>query len=253
MGTKIVNFPIVLNFRKVYTKLLLGLDFVKTDKSKLMKNNEIQLLPEGFYHIYNHANGWENLFKRRENYIYFLRRYAEFINPIADTFAYCLMPNHLHFMVRIKKNEELQAAYQQRVLRKASSLQNVEMYSKTVLEENALPGFISREWGSLFSAYSQAFNRQQHRKGSLFIPNFKRKPVETTDYYLKLIHYIHANPIHHGFVKGFADWEFSSYHTYLSTKPTHLARQEGLEWFGGSNLFEQFHRENPVSVKIEFE
>jgi len=61
----------------------------------------IQLEPGQMYHIWTHANGTENLFQTSDNYHYFLKKYAVYINPIADTFAYCLMPNHLHLMVRI--------------------------------------------------------------------------------------------------------------------------------------------------------
>lgn len=56
----------------------------------------MELLESGYYyHIYNHANGNKNLFLEEDNYIFFLNKYYKFIDPIADTFAYCLMPNHL--------------------------------------------------------------------------------------------------------------------------------------------------------------
>ena len=57
------------------------------------------------YHIYNHANGNDNLFRNEENYAYFLKRYAYFIHPIAKTYAYCLMPNHFHLLVKIRSEE----------------------------------------------------------------------------------------------------------------------------------------------------
>ena len=72
---------------------------------------KIPLKPELYYHIYNHANGKENLFVNDGNYYFFLRRYAHFINPIADTFAYCLMPNHFHLAVRIKSEEEIRQCF----------------------------------------------------------------------------------------------------------------------------------------------
>ena len=72
-----------------------------------MVNNEIPLSPGNTYHIYNHANGFENIFENEGNYVYFLKKYAEFISPIADTFAYALMPNHFHFLVRIKPSDIL--------------------------------------------------------------------------------------------------------------------------------------------------
>ncbi len=63
--------------------------------------------PERFYHVYNHANGEENLFRQEENYHYFLKLWTKYIEPIADTFAYCLMPNHFHSLIRIKSRIDL--------------------------------------------------------------------------------------------------------------------------------------------------
>lgn len=63
------------------------------------------LLPETVYHNYNHANGSEDLFRKDENYRYFLQKYSEYIYPIAETYAYCLMPNHFHLMVKVRSEE----------------------------------------------------------------------------------------------------------------------------------------------------
>lgn len=64
----------------------------------------MEILESGFfYHIYNHANGREDLFLNDDNYNFFLKKYTFHISHVADTFAYCLMPNHFHFLVRIKE------------------------------------------------------------------------------------------------------------------------------------------------------
>lgn len=60
-----------------------------------------------YYHIYNHANSSENLFKSDNNYTYFLIKYNQHISPIADTYAYCLIPNHFHFLARIKGEDAI--------------------------------------------------------------------------------------------------------------------------------------------------
>ena len=60
-----------------------------------------------FCHIYNHANGFENLFLSDENHHYFLRQWAKYIEPIAGTYAYCLMPNHIHFLIKMRTEQEL--------------------------------------------------------------------------------------------------------------------------------------------------
>lgn len=59
------------------------------------------------YHIYTHVNGFENFFNREENYFYFLKKYTEYIHPIAETYAYCLMPNHFHVMIRIRTQKDV--------------------------------------------------------------------------------------------------------------------------------------------------
>jgi REP element-mobilizing transposase RayT len=62
---------------------------------------------EKVYHIYNRANGRENLFIEERNFHFFLDKYFHHISPIAKTFAFCLMPNHFHIMIRIKAEEEV--------------------------------------------------------------------------------------------------------------------------------------------------
>lgn len=211
-----------------------------------MKNNEIPLLPNTFYHIYNHANGKENLFANPDNFSYFLKRYEYFIQPIANTFAYCLMPNHLHLMVKIKTENELQHANSEFQLAKGISIENI----KAIPTEN-LAVFISKTFGNLFSSYTQAFNKQQNRKGSLFIPNFKRKPIENITYYAKLIFYIHNNPVHHGFVNNMEDWIYSSYNSYLTDKKTKIAKEEALDWFGNKEEFIRFHSKEKIDTSFE--
>ena len=57
---------------------------------------------EQYYHIYNRGNNGETLFREERNYRYFLNLYAKYIEPVAETFAYCLLKNHFHFLVHVK-------------------------------------------------------------------------------------------------------------------------------------------------------
>lgn len=184
---------------------------------------KIPLQPNQYYHIYNHANGSENIFVNEGNYYFFLRRYAKFINPIADTFAYCLMPNHFHIAIKIKPLAELEAI------------------SKNTKYDDASK-YISKQFSNLFSSYTQALNKQQSRRGSLFIPNFSRKLVEDEHYFKNLIHYIHFNPVHHGFVDDLRDWNHSSFESFFSKKSSRLNREIVLYWFENKNEFFNFHQ-----------
>lgn len=78
--------------------------------------------------------------------------------------------------------------------------------------------------------------------------NFKHAAVSSDGYSSKIIHYIHANPVHHGFVSAIQQWRWSSYNAFLSARPTKINRDEILSWFGGKEGFIKFHQQ-PVYLK----
>ena len=212
-----------------------------------MNKYEVLMYPNSVYHIYNHANGKENLFHNTNNYHFFLKKYDYYIEPIAKTFAYCLMPNHLHLMVQIKDETDIQKANVYFKINKQEKLENIEP-----LTEDKIPIFISKTFGNLFSSYAQSFNKQQSRKGNLFASNFKRRRVSDISYFSKLLFYIHNNPVRHGFVENMEDWLFSSYNTFLIEKKTKIAKQEVMEWFGDLIEFKKFHNSKKVDFGFEF-
>ncbi len=87
-----------------------------------MGNNREPFEPDTIYHIYNHGNPEDNIFREDTNYGFFLKRYRKYIPPIADTYAYCLMPNHFHVMVRVKGREELEKFFIMKTLRVLETL-----------------------------------------------------------------------------------------------------------------------------------
>jgi REP element-mobilizing transposase RayT len=200
-----------------------------------MPQKRIPLEPGQMYHIWTHANGDDNLFRSNENYPFFLERYSHYIPPIADTFAYCLMPNHLHLMVRIKGEVEVLEYLRTKGSNPDPTLQGFK----------TLGGFsrvISHRFSHLFNSYTQSFNKYYGRKGSLFIPNFKRKKIHSDSYFATLIAYIHYNPVHHGFTKHPAEWPHSSWHAYVQQRKTRIRREEAIEWFGSRQEFFRAHR-----------
>lgn len=202
-----------------------------------------------YYHIYNHANGKENLFLSDENYLYFLRKYAQYISPIADTLAYCLMPNHFHFFIRVFIEKEL--------ILHLYNLENSQKQKPKVINELGeleIHKFVMLQFQHFLNGYTQAYNKMYERKGSLFLNNLNLKKVESNHYYSKLVHYIHFNPVHHGFCKSPEDWKHSSYHSFLSEKASRLKREEVTSWFGGKSEFIDFHQQAPDrNFKVDFE
>lgn len=194
-----------------------------------MGNKRPPYQPNTVYHVYNHGNAEDNIFREDDNYHYFLKQYAHYIYPVAQTYAYCLMPNHFHFMVRVRTEKELTKFYQNKYPgRDPQSFHN-------------FADLLSNQFKNFLISYAKSFNNKYNRRGSLFLDNINRKPVTNEIYHKQLIYYIHQNPVHHRFVKSAADWPYSSYHIFLSKKSTHLKRSKALKWFGDRKQFVAYH------------
>lgn len=199
--------------------------------------------PSKSYHLYTHANGSENLFRNEENFRYFLRRYEEYIPHVADTLAYCLMPNHLHLLVRIKSEKEVIKNFPKTdKSSKVSSPSHTNLggLSQDLGGLSPIEKRISKQFSNLFNSYTKSYNKMYRRMGSLFIPNFKRKEINSDSYLTSIIHYIHHNPIHHSFVKLLTDWPWSLYPDFLLPELNSL-QQEVINWFGNREQFIRFH------------
>jgi REP element-mobilizing transposase RayT len=191
---------------------------------------KIPLEPEKYYHLFNHANGMENLFLSSDNYDFFISKYIYHISPIAKTYAYCLMPNHFHFAIQIKPKEQLENYINKKFINN-----NAKKWQSNI------EGFISKQFSNLFSSYTQAFNKQQNRMGSLFIPNFSRKEISSDEYLRQLIRYIHYNPVHHGFKSDIREWNYSSYNSIILELDSCINQTELLEFFNSLEDFIEFH------------
>ena len=70
-----------------------------------MKNQPFE--SSSFYHLYNRGNNKEHIFKKDDNYFYFLTLVRKHLLSICNIYSYCLLPNHFHFIIRIKDIEAL--------------------------------------------------------------------------------------------------------------------------------------------------
>jgi putative transposase len=208
-----------------------------------MKNKLEVLTPDCTYHIYNRANGNEQLFLNNENYRYFLQQYMSYIQPIADTFCYCLMPNHFHFLVRIKSEKELVDYFGAFPKFKTLENKNLTGFQNLGLDyhHQNLEKLISQLFSNLLNSYAKAFNKQYNRKGSLFMRPFKRIKVSDEHYRQKLVHYIHNNPLEARLCKRMEDWKYSSYSVLISNTETLVRREVVLEWFEDLENFRYVH------------
>ncbi|WP_430971886.1 transposase [Sunxiuqinia rutila] len=197
-----------------------------------------------FYHIYNRGINSCNLFQENTNYEYFLSLYAKYISPVANTYAWVLMRNHFHLLVKIKGEDEIQSFFQN--LQGVKDLEGLKGTNRTR---------VNQQFSNLFNAYTKAYNKRYSRTGSLFEHPFRRIKIESNAHLKYLVYYIHHNPIHHGFCEHFLEYPWSSYLSMLSPKTTNLKRAEVLEWYRNKKNLVQHHTKEQLEkyndLKIE--
>jgi putative transposase len=184
-----------------------------------------KLLPDSHYHVFGRAIGSEKLFRSDWDYRRFLLQYHAYMDPVAVTYGFALLPNHYHFLLRTKSTEE-------------------------ILIEPQLPPLTSKDlyqgrFADFFNSYVKTYNRKYDRKGGLFISPFRRVRITTYEQLCRALFYVHKNPVHHGCCRDMAEWEWSSYAGYLSGKPGPEAL-EAMAWFGGETGFREYHAEEII-------
>jgi REP element-mobilizing transposase RayT len=159
-----------------------------------------QLLEPGkYYHVYNRAKNGDPLFENEEAFRFFLKLYQVHVCPIAETYAYCLLHDHLHLLIRIREEAE---------------------------------GSLYKPFAMLFNSYTKGYNRHAGKEGRIFRFKMKRVEIRQTGYFLELIRYINQNPWRHGAAEHPANYRFSSFRATLTNGPTMVAKAQVQNWFG---------------------
>ena len=149
--------------------------------------------PGCIYHIYNRSIGKELLFNCINDYEYFIKKNERYILPYADLISYCFIPNHFHLLIKVK---DLPAG-----------VEDLPDGRKGVNLEQSLK--------NLFNSYTRSYNIVHKRHGRLFQHGYKYKKIDSEDYLLWIIYYIHRNPVHHNITTDCSSWKFSSYNSIV--------------------------------------
>ena len=199
------------------------------------------LIPDNFYHILNRGNNRIKIFYTKNNYDYFLKKYDAYLSDYLTTYAYCLLGNHFHLLVKLNTTKQ--------ILIKAKKLKDIPNHLSEFLQlgksdNSEIAGLIiSNQFRKFFMSYAKAINKQEKRTGSLFQKNFERLKISNIKYLNNVIQYIHLNPVHHKFTDDYKDYPWSSYDRIMIPKPSKLPKQEILENFNGKENYIKFHTE----------
>lgn len=166
----------------------------------------------GVYHVMWRGIDRQNIFLDDEDRQKFLETLSGVkLRSNLQIYAYCLMSNHVHFLVA-EKDEPLGLAMKR-----------------------------------LGSSYVQRYNLQHDRIGHLFQGRYVSEPVETDRYLLAAIRYIHQNPVKAGLTDCCANYRWSSYQAYLSGSDAGAGLTDihfALNVAGGLQPFLTYHDES---------
>jgi REP element-mobilizing transposase RayT len=188
-----------------------------------MPRQRRKLSKTGTYHIMLRGNERKSIFPEEEDYRKFLQTLAN--KKRDDSFllyAYCLMSNHLHLLIREKK-------------------QNISKIMKRIN-----------------IAYAYYFNKKYNRVGHVFQDRFKSEPIEEEGYLLSVIRYIHNNPLDAKMVNDSILYPWSSYNYYINeSKKNIIDKEEILTIFSSKipkaiQLFKTFSQKSSTSIGLEY-
>lgn len=137
----------------------------------------------GIYHIMLRGINRQQIFEDSEDYNKFLQILEE-CKAISEfeIFAYCLMSNHIHLLLKEDKEP-------------------IEQIMKRIT-----------------TRFVYWYNIKYQRVGHLFQDRFKSESVENDEYFLTVIRYIHQNPVKAGICKKLQDYTFSSYNEFFKNQ-----------------------------------
>jgi len=150
----------------------------------------------GIYHVMLRGINRQDIFEDAEDYMRMLRcmqlmleQYDDQGNrlpPLCTFYAYCLMSNHVHLLLRV----------------------NQKGIGSTIKH--------------LAVMYAMYYNQKYSRSGHLFQDRFKSEPVNDMAYFVTLLRYIHQNPTKAGMVSKVGDYDWSSWKEYTGEVPVPL-------------------------------
>jgi REP element-mobilizing transposase RayT len=147
---------------------------------------------DSVFHVYNRGCNKSKIFIEEENYVFLINKVRKYSKEFdISVIAYCLMPNHYHFI--LKQNGELG-------LNKC--VQNI------------------------FNSYAKAINKRYKRSGTLFEGKFKANEIYEDTTVLEVCRYVHRNPLEAGLVKNLEDWQYSNYPEWIRLRNGDLCDEE---------------------------
>jgi putative transposase len=140
----------------------------------------------GIYHVINRGNGRQDIFHKDGDFRAFLKVLAEACErfPSVQVLCYCLMHNHWHLILRVKRGREL--------------------------------GRFMQWLGVTHVRRHHAhYHTEDAGGGHLYQGRFKSFPTQDDVHYLTVCRYVESNAVRARIVRRAQDWPWSSLRTWM--------------------------------------
>ena len=144
-----------------------------------------------FYHLVFKSVGDLLLFRDHENRPFFLSRFLRYFKPVLTCWAYCLLDNHAHFVVRVKNARSLQTS----VIEIPDKEKTVSMknFLSNPTDEFLMGPLIEKQVNRFMVSYTLSYNKYYKRYGGLFQSPFRRSVITGDQHLFNTILYVHSN------------------------------------------------------------
>lgn len=147
------------------------------------------LIPNACYHIIHRGNQKQKIFLEDADFEKFLQILLHYKRKFAfKLYAYCLMPNHIHLIIEVNKNNDL-----------AKIIQGISL------------------------TYTIWFNNKYEKVGHLWQGRFKNMIILKDKYLIDCLNYVEYNPVRSKLTSSPVDYPWSSWkHRTLNSKSSLL-------------------------------
>ena len=153
-----------------------------------MPRQRRQIEDNAIYHIISRGHNKARLFESPKDYGLFKSLIHDYACRFHfEIFHYCLMPNHIHLLLRIGSAKDL-------------------------------PKFMQ----GLIQSYSFYARRNYKRVGYIFQGRYKNMHIDNDAYLLDCGRYIERNPVRAALVREPSNYKWSSYNFYVDGRPDEL-------------------------------
>ncbi len=196
---------------------------------------------DSHYHLVFKCHGDLLLFKTNENKHYFLRRFTFFLSQYIDCWAWCLLDNHAHMIIKVRSATDIEPAIN--LLPEADRTISMKRWITEIDNEKRFNELMERQFGRFMVSYTNSYNKFFKRAGGLFQSPFRRSLIKDEAHLQQAIIYVHANPQRHGLIKDFRFYSFSSYQDIVLGNPSFVNISGVIDFFGGRKKLIELHED----------